>query len=232
MRRISFIETGRNRKETANGLLMDRTDETMKTSELNRLRKTMEKKLEPKRYEHTLGVAYTAANLAMIYGEDIDKALTAGMLHDCAKCMSHSRQAAVCTQNHVALSEAEAMENSPLLHAKAGSVLARTKYQIRDEDILNAIRYHTTGRPNMSLLEKIVYIADYIEPGRKHAQNLPQVRRLAYQDLDAALRKILEDTLAYLSQKGGQVDSMTQQTFQFYDHQQREQNSQGASAIY
>lgn len=176
----------------------------------------MEKELEPKRYEHTLGVAYTAANLAMVHGEDVEKALTAGMLHDCAKCMSFEKQLSVCTKNHVQLSEAEAMEDSPLIHAKAGSVLAKTKYGITDEDILNAISYHTTGRPNMSLLEKIVYIADYIEPGRKHAENLPQVRRLAYQDPDACMRKILGDTLEYLAHKGGRTDTMTQRTYEYY----------------
>lgn len=188
----------------------------MKSSDINKLRKAMEKELEAKRYEHTLSVAYTAANLAMVYGEDIGKALTAGMLHDCAKCMSHSKQVAVCTKNHMQLSEAEAAKNSPLIHAKAGSILAKTKYKIADQDILNAICYHTTGRPDMSLLEKIVYIADYIEPGRKHAENLTEIRRLAYQDLDAAMCNILRDTLSYLAQKGGQIDSMTQKTYDFY----------------
>lgn len=188
----------------------------MKSSDISKLRKAMEKELEPKRYEHTLGVAYTAANLAMVHGEDVEKALTAGMLHDCAKCMSFEKQLSVCTKNHVKLSEAEAMEDSPLIHAKAGSVLANTKYGVTDEDILNAIRYHTTGRPDMSLLEKIVYIADYIEPGRKHAENLTQVRRLAYKDLDDCMRKILGDTLEYLANKGGRTDTMTQRTYEFY----------------
>lgn len=188
----------------------------MKASDINKLRKAMEKNLEPKRYEHTLSVAYTAANLAMVYGENTDKALVAGLLHDCAKCMSHSKQIAVCTKNHMQLSEAELAKNSPLIHAKAGSILAKAKYQIKDKDILNAICYHTTGRPDMSRLEKIVYIADYIEPGRKHAENLPEIRRLAYHDLDAAMRNILSDTLTYLAHKGGQIDPMTQKTYDFY----------------
>lgn len=183
----------------------------------------MEKSLEPKRYEHTLSVAYTAANLAMVHGADIQKALTAGMLHDCAKCMSHRKQLALCEKKHVQLSGMESAKNSPLIHAKAGSILARKEYGITDEDILNAISYHTTGRPKMSLLEKIIYIADYIEPGRDHAkrtaadmQNLEEVRKLAYRDLDAALCKILSDILAYLTSKGGKIDSMTQETYEYY----------------
>lgn len=203
----------------------------MKTSNLAKLRKEMEKELEPKRYEHTLSVAYTAANLAAVHGVDVEKALIAGMLHDCAKCLSHKKQMSLCEKNHVRLSELEAEEDSPLLHAKAGSVLAKEEYGITDEDILNAISYHTTGRPQMSLLEKIIYIADYIELGRKHIKRtntnsegtdrLTQVRRMAYRDLDEALCNILGDSLAYLREKGGKVDSMTQKTYEYYRHYQK-----------
>lgn len=201
----------------------------MKTAELNKLRKEMEKTLEPKRYEHTLSVAYTAANLAAVHGVDIDKALIAGMLHDCAKCLSYNKQMAVCEKNHIFLTEMETEENSPLLHAKAGSVLAQQEYGITDEDILHAIRYHTTGRPGMSSLEKVIYIADYIEPGRSHVKragadlymrSLTEARKLAYHNLDDALRKILCDSLAYLTKKGGKIDSMTRETYEYYSKSQ------------
>lgn len=199
----------------------------MKKSKLAKLRRAMEKSLEPKRFEHTLGVAYTAANLAMVHGADIDKALTAGMLHDCAKCMSHRKQLALCEKNYMLLSEMEEAEDSPLLHAKAGSILARKEYGITDADILNAISYHTTGRPQMGLLEKIIYIADYIEPGREYAkrtaeqvQGFEEVRKLAYIDLDAALCRILSDILAYLTKKGGKIDSMTSRTYAYYAGQE------------
>lgn len=195
----------------------------MKDINLAKLRKEMEQSLERKRYEHTLGVAYTAANLAMVHGVDVEKALIAGMLHDCAKCMSHRKQISLCKKNHMLLSEIEAEERSPLLHAKAGSCLAQNKYGITDEDILRAISYHTTGRPHMSPLEKIIYIADYIEPGREHAkrnsedtQSLTEVRKMAYYDLDGTLCRILNDTLEYLSQKGATIDSMTSQTYEYY----------------
>ncbi len=197
----------------------------MKTPALDKIRERMEKSLEAKRYEHTLSVAYTAANLAAVHGADTEKALLAGMLHDCAKCMSHKKQVALCKKNHVKLSELEAAKDSPLLHAKAGSIVARETYGVTDEDILNAISYHTTGRPNMSLLEKIVFIADYIEPGRRRAKKssddtqvrrLTQIRRMAYRDLDETMCAILGDTLNYLKEKGGSVDSMTQTTYDFY----------------
>ena len=201
----------------------------MKTANLAMLRKEMEKTLEPKRYEHTLSVAYTAANLAAVHGMDVDKALVAGMLHDCAKCLSYKKQMSLCSKNHVQLTELESKEDSPLIHAKAGSVLAKEEYGITDEDILNAISYHTTGRPQMSTLEKIIYIADYIEPERKHAKRtagktqmdrLTEVRRMAYRDLDEALCNILGDILTYLHEKGGNVDSMTQKTYEYYKQYQ------------
>ncbi|MCM1089195.1 MAG: bis(5'-nucleosyl)-tetraphosphatase (symmetrical) YqeK [Muribaculaceae bacterium] len=183
---------------------------------LKKLRKEMEEKLTAKRYEHTLSVAYTAATLAMVHGADKDKALIAGLLHDCAKCLSNKKLLLICRKNSLPVSEIERQNPSALLHAKVGSFLACEKYGIEEEDVLNAIRYHTTGRPDMSLLEKILYIADYIEPGRTHAANLGQIRRIAYQDLDRALLTILEDTLSYLRSTDGQVDSMTKETYEYY----------------
>lgn len=197
----------------------------MKTPNLKKLRKELEKELETKRYEHTLSVAYTAANLAAVHGADVETALVAGMLHDCAKCLGYKKQLSLCKKNHIQLSELESKKDSPLLHAKAGSILARKTYGITDEDILNAIAYHTTGRPQMSLLEKIIYIADYIEPERRHIKRsaddaqpdrLTQIRRIAYQNLDEALCGILGDSLSYLEEKGGSVDYMTQKTYEYY----------------
>lgn len=205
----------------------------MKAADFAKLRKEMEKTLEPKRYEHTLSVAYTAANLAAVHGIDVDKALVAGMLHDCAKCLSYKKQMSLCIENHVQLSELESNEDSPLIHAKAGSVLAKEAYGITDEDILNAISYHTTGRPQMSPLEKIIYIADYIEPERKHAKRtdertqtdrLTEVRRMAYRNLNEALCNILGDILTYLHEKDGNVDSMTQKTYEYYKNISKMEN--------
>lgn len=125
----------------------------MKEPDLKKIRKAMEKELDPKRYEHTLGVAYTAASLAMCYGADLNSALIAGMLHDCAKCLSNEKKISICKKHDLPINPAE--EKNPfLLHAKVGSYLASKKYGVTDPDILNAILNHTTGRPDMSLLEK------------------------------------------------------------------------------
>lgn len=187
----------------------------MKSNDVGKIRKCMEKALDEKRFEHTLGVAYTASALAMCHDEDIKKAEIAGLLHDCAKCIENRKKIAICEKHNIIINEVE-YKNPFLLHAKVGSFIAMNKYGIHDKDIVNAILNHTTGRPDMTALEKIVYIADYIEPNRKQAPNLSLIRKLAFQDLDAALLKILEDTLNYLRDIDGATDPMTKKTYEFY----------------
>lgn len=189
-----------------------------KSADLKKIRKSMEKTLDVKRFEHTLGVAYTAAALAMAWGEDINKAQTAGLLHDCAKCMSNERRLSLCEKHNISVNEIE-RRNPFLLHAKVGSYIAMEKYNIHDKDVIHSILNHTTGRPDMSLLEKIIYVSDYIEPGRKQAPELTQIRKLAFTDLDQALLRVLNDTLVYLNTISGDIDPMTQKTYEFYKQQ-------------
>ncbi|MCR5650639.1 MAG: bis(5'-nucleosyl)-tetraphosphatase (symmetrical) YqeK [Lachnospiraceae bacterium] len=179
------------------------------------LRKQIKKCLDKDRYRHTMGVAHTAACLAMRYGEDIEKAFIAGLLHDCAKCIGNEEKYEMCEKYGIELTEAE--KNIPsLVHAKLGAYLAEKKYGIEDEDIINSVRTHTTGEPGMSLLQKIIFTADYIEPGRCEAPDLADVRKLAFTDIDMAICRILRDTLDYLKEKGGKVDPKTRETFEFY----------------
>ena len=182
----------------------------------------MAKIQDAKRYEHTLGVAYTATALAMRYGISLKNAELAGLLHDCAKCLDNEKKIQICKKHNIYISDAE--ERNPfLLHAKVGGHLAKSKYKIDDEDIIQAILSHTTGRPGMSLLEKIVYIADYIEPARDHASNLNVIRALAFQDLDEALLKIMEDILVHLKSGKKEIDPMTQMTYEYYKSKQSEE---------
>ncbi|MBQ3558287.1 MAG: bis(5'-nucleosyl)-tetraphosphatase (symmetrical) YqeK [Agathobacter sp.] len=177
--------------------------------------------LDEPRYEHTLGVMYTAGCIAMAHGYDVPKAMLAGLLHDCAKCMTHEERLELCEKNQVAVTASE-LENKALLHAKAGAILAKIEYDITDEDILHAIAVHTTGEPNMNILDKIIYIADYIEPGRDKAPNLELVRVLAYKDLDACMAQILYDTLYYLQSRGGHIDPTTTEAYEFYKGYRKE----------
>lgn len=187
----------------------------MKNVDTKKIRKAMEKVQDENRYEHTLGVTYTATALAMRYDCDLRSAEIAGLLHDCAKCMDNAKKIQICEKHNIPVNEIE-RRNPSLLHAKAGSFIAMDTYGINDTDIINAILNHTTGRPNMSLLEKIIYVSDYIEPNRKKAPNLTQIRKMAFQDLDRALLMILSDTLTYLTAGGGDIEPMTQKAYEYY----------------
>ena len=190
--------------------------------EIRKLRKKIEKVQDAKRFEHTLGVEYTAAALAMCYGASVEDARLAWLLHDCAKCLTDEKRLSICKKNDIPVTEIE-MRNPFLLHAKVGAFLAKEKYGVGKQDILNAILYHTTGHENMSLLEKIIFVADYIEPGRKQAPNLLEIRKLAFQNLDNAMLQILEDTLKYLQSGGGETDPMTEITWRYYKEKMEEE---------
>lgn len=177
--------------------------------------------LDEPRYEHTLGVMYTAGCMAMAHGFDVKKAMLAGLLHDCAKCMTHEDRLLLCQQHNVEVTASE-LENKALLHAKVGAILAKIEYDITDKDILHAIAVHTTGEPDMNMLDKIIYIADYIEPGRDKAPNLELIRSLAYKDLDTCMAQILYDTLNYLQTRGGSIDPTTELTYHFYEKYRKE----------
>lgn len=187
----------------------------MQGMDIQKLQSKLKNALEPKRYEHTLGVAYTAASLAFAYGEDSKKALVAGLLHDSAKCLSHQKRLAICKKNNIEVTKVE-MENPVLLHAKVGAFFAKDKYGVEDEEIFNAVLYHTTGRPNMGMIEKFVYVADYIEPSRKKAPRLKEIRQMAFSDLDRAIYMILKNSLMYLEQGELKIDPKTRETYEFY----------------
>ena len=187
------------------------------TEELLEIRKKLSKKLKKDRFEHTIGVMYTAASLAMCYGEDVEKALTAGLLHDCAKYCSSEDQLVLCRKHGIELTESE-LEMPALIHAKLGAYLASHKYKIKDPDILDAIKYHTTGRPGMTMLEKIIYIADYIEPNRKIIPGLQEIRGLVFQDINRAVYLSAQRTVRYLKDGGRAVDPMTVSTCEYYKY--------------
>ncbi len=184
--------------------------------DLEAFSKKLSKYIDSGRWYHTQGVRYTAAAMAMAHGVDLMKAETAGLLHDCAKCISDQKKIKLCDKNKIEITDVE-RENPFLLHAKVGAYIAREKYDIDDEAILNAIRYHTTGKPGMTALEQIVFIADYIEPRRNKSRRLPEIRRMAFRNLDECCYMILKDMLLYLNSKKGEIDQNTQEAFAFYE---------------
>lgn len=186
-----------------------------KVYDLQKMDKKLKKYIDENRYIHTQGVMYTCASLAMVYEVDLQKAQVAGLLHDCAKCIPNDKKIKMCIKNEITMSEFE-IANPFLLHAKLGAYVARKKYHVTDEDILSAIQYHTTGRTNMSMLEKIVFVADYIEPNRYKAKNLAEIRKMSFADIDEAVYMILRDTLAYLKSNPKTIDTTTNDAYKYY----------------
>lgn len=154
--------------------------------------------LKPERFEHSLGVRDTAYELAKLYGADEEKAAMAGLLHDNAKNMINQYQK--CIELEAEIDETE-IENPVLLHAKLGAETAKCIFGITDDEIINAIRWHTVGRENMSLLEKIVFTADLVEPGRTFP-DAEYLRRLAYTDIDRAVYECVKATIEINIKRG------------------------------
>lgn len=169
----------------------------MNYSDINETIEKLKKKLEPKRFLHSLSVAYTASCLAMRYGYDCDKAYLAGLLHDCGKEIKTADQVEFCKSNHIAVSDSEIL-SPQVLHEKSGAFLAGKLYGCKDNEIISAISCHTTGKSNMSMLDKIIYVADYIEPHRNKQKRLFDIRKAAFEDIDLALYYILSDTIEFL----------------------------------
>ena len=182
---------------------------------INYINKILKKKLTSKRYIHTQGVMYTAAAIAMKFEVDIYDAMIAGLLHDCGKYPTIKKQHSVAEKYGIILTERERQTPS-LIHASLGATLAKEVYGVTKQPILDAIRYHTTGRPGMSTLEKIIYLADYIEPNRGEHWWTKQVRDLVFVDLDEAVYKCAGLTVSSLKEKGRTVDEASLNTLEYY----------------
>ncbi len=185
------------------------------TMELEQIRECLRTQLKESRYLHSIGVEEVACDLAAIYGYDMHKAGLAGILHDCARGLSEEQLLSECEKYNLPVSDNE-HKCAVLLHAKVGALYARVKYGVKDEEIIDAIRYHTTGHPEMTLLEKIIYTADYIEPYRDPTPRLEEIRRAAYTELDQAILMILDNTLEHLQESGKEIDTLTVDTYNYY----------------
>lgn len=169
--------------------------------------------LSPKRVAHVVGCEAEAVTLANRWGEDPENAAEAGILHDITKKLVLSDQLILCRKYGIINDNAEE-ENVKLLHAKTGAALARDLFNISDE-VYDAIRWHTTGKPDMTLLEKIIYMADYIEPNRDF-DGVDKLRKLAYEDLDEAMALGLEMSLEDIKSYGQEPYYATADAYKWY----------------
>lgn len=163
--------------------------------------------LTEKRYIHTLGVISVGKKLAAINGVNEEKVEMAALCHDIAKYIPKDEALRLMDENEIVLSEDE--KNTPeLWHSILGPIVAKREIEIEDEDILGAIRWHTTGRENMTTLEKIIYIADMIEPSRVY-EGVDDIRTAVMNDLDEGVIKGMEHTIMHLISKGVPIDIRT-----------------------
>ncbi|WP_418790718.1 bis(5'-nucleosyl)-tetraphosphatase (symmetrical) YqeK [Phosphitispora sp. TUW77] len=151
------------------------------------------------RYRHTLGVAQTSVKLAGIYGVDNAKAEIAALIHDIARDFSNELLLEMCLKYSIEPDETEKAVPA-LLHGRVGAKIAAEKFNITDGEILDPVKYHTTGRKNMTIPDKILFLADMIEPGRDFP-GVTELRELAFQDLDRALLKGLNSAIKYVIEK-------------------------------
>jgi len=168
--------------------------------------------LKPKRMPHVLGTEQEAAFLAEKYGADVTAARIAALLHDCTKKLDLPQQLSLCRHYAIPLDEME-RNYLKLLHSKTGAAVARDRFGVSDE-IYNAIFYHTTGKADMTLLEKIIYLADYIEPSRSFP-GVEELRTAVHEDLDRGLCRALADSIVELQGYGSPVHPNTQEALSY-----------------
>lgn len=182
--------------------------------EFKEIEKLVKKKLsrDPYRLEHVKMCRMTAEDLARAHNADWEKVRIAAMLHDVTKLDSEQEQIMAIKRCF----DESYLEKYPkeLWHALSAVCYAKEVCQIRDEEILDAILYHPTGRPDMSLLEKIVFVSDSVEPGRAH--ETASIRELATRDIDSALIRCLEAKLRYLKENGMKIVPLTEDAIQYY----------------
>lgn len=172
------------------------------------LQQQLQGQLKPKRYKHTLGVVDCAVEMAHQFGANEEKAQIAGLLHDCAKNYAGKDLLTIASSSHLPLDQIT-LKEPQLLHGPVGAIVAQNKYGIQDEEILNAIAYHTTGRRNMTLLDKIIYLADFIEPGRDYP-GVEKLRKACEKDdIDNACILAFSNTIRYIASISGLIHPRT-----------------------
>ncbi|MCC3356647.1 bis(5'-nucleosyl)-tetraphosphatase (symmetrical) YqeK [Bacillus sp. REN16] len=180
--------------------------------ERERALEIVKEQLTEHRYQHTLGVMETAIDLSKRYHANVEKAETAAIFHDYAKFRPKDEMKQIIIDQH--MPSDLLIHNTELWHAPVGAYLVKTEVGIEDEEILDAIRFHTSGREKMTLLEKVIFVADYIEPGR-HFPGVEEGRELAKQDLDKALIYALRNTITFLAKKNQAIYPDTVRTYNY-----------------
>lgn len=174
---------------------------------LEQLREILCKEIPKKRYQHTLGVEKEAVRYAKKLGGDTYQAAVAGLLHDVTKCMPDAQQLDYLDAHGVTMTQLERI-NPKLYHAMSGAAVAQFEYGVKDPEILNAIRYHTTLREDMTLLDQIIYMADFTEETRDY-DDVDKLRKLADKDFVGGLIYALDYSICEVVGFGGLLHPQT-----------------------
>ena len=170
-------------------------------------KKLVRKNLSEKRYTHTKNVKKMAVKLAKRWGADPEKAALAAILHDAAKELPKDKQLQIFAENAI-IAENAPMRPTSVWHGIAAAILCETKWDVHDPEVLSAIRCHTTGKPGMSLLDKIIYMADMTSAERDYP-GVEALREEEFEDLDMALLHALKRTMDFVKEKGGRLDDQS-----------------------
>lgn len=184
-------------------------------------RRLAKKRLSAKRYQHTLNVRRMAVKLAKRWGADPEKAALAALLHDTAKELPREEMLQILNDNAIMAENAQ-NRPSPVWHGICAAILAQTQWGVEDAEVLSAIRCHTTGKPGMSLLDEIVFLADMTSAERDYPE-VDYLRKLEKKDIHQAMREALEMNLHWLEESGKPVDEETRAALE--DLRQRERNA-------
>ena len=163
------------------------------------LKSELSKRLSSGRFDHVLRVTETAQHLALLHGVSVDKAELAALFHDIAKCMDPTSLRLLMIEDKV--DQRLFNFHHELWHASAGAIIAANEFNVKDQEVLNAIKYHTTGRAGMSNLEKVIYVADMTEPGRNFP-GVENLRELATDNLEKAMGACIHQSVQFLVKKG------------------------------
>lgn len=184
---------------------------------IDEIKSRLKQALPHRRFNHSVNVMKCAAELASRYGEDRDKAMLSGLLHDCARDIKTSEAFKFCKKYNIMVDKITRVQ-PVLLHGPLGACIAAEEYGVSDESILRAIRFHTTGYEDMDMLTKIIIIADYIEPGRNFP-GVEEIRKIAFEDIEEAIVKTLDSTIKYIIEKGALIHPDTVRTRNFIVYQ-------------
>ena len=179
---------------------------------LEQAKQMAKRTLSKKRYEHTINVKKMAVKLAKHYGEDEKKAAMAALLHDMAKELPKDRMLQILQENAIMADNAH-HRPAPVWHGVCAAILARTEWGVEDEEILAAVACHTTGRPHMTRLDKILFLADMTSAERSYPE-VELLRRLELEDLDRAMVEALRMNIQWLEESGKPVDPVSRKAWQ------------------